>query len=687
VLLTVAKPAEISIAAPMEVGPEFREQGFDIDQGLEFKEGVPQAAGMGASPYYGVGDTVIGLWYDDVTGLYLDYYTVVYSGPDCEVWLNQYLWFPDPAHPGNDLLEITQEQIDYLAEEFELNIRPKTTEYFGEPNEHTGDHAVLDDILGLPSDYYYDPDGRDIIMISNIGDEHYWDPTYPSFIIGFYWGLYEQYFDRNIINLDAYAWEVLMDLEEGSSFAYESTTAHEYQHLIHADLVPGDETFINEGFSLFSEFLCGYGIDWGKVETYLATPDNSLVTWGDQGGINILADYGAALLFAMYLNDQFGDTFIATFMENGVPGLPGLEALLPKSFAEVYHDWRIANLLHSDKPGQGIYNYNSFDLADAEEPLRIYEVTPSDVPLSGLDFGTTITGYGNNGLGFDTGIAELPAYGSDYIKLVDFRDVGEVRFTFDGTPDSVKISDDWVIVDASAISYYGTDYDPDLEWYSTDMGPLNDMSIFSELTLPTGLVTLTFDTYMDIEDYWDFAFVQISTDGGDTWTSLENEYTTSDHAGTTGAIQAQLPGLTGWSGGWMNMEFDLSAYAGQTVQLRFRYMTDWGTQYEGWYVDNIAINGFVVDNTDDIVSFAPLEVYSDIDFYVTLIKVHEKKNGDVKYNKIKTLVLDDETEFTDKMIEGWVAGASYVYLIISPVSTPISNVYCDYTFDVFDHNG
>ena len=47
----------------------------------------------------------------------------------------------------------------------------------------------------------------------------------------------------------------------------------------------------------------------------------------------------------------------------------------------------------------------------------------------------------------------------------------------------------------------------------------------------TGGGTLSFDTLWDLEDYWDFGFVQVSTDGGYTWTSLEDNqgYSTSDH--------------------------------------------------------------------------------------------------------------------------------------------------------------
>ena len=68
--------------------------------------------------------------------------------------------------------------------------------------------------------------------------------------------------------------------------------------------------------------------------------------------------------------------------------------------------------------------------------------------------------------------------------------------------------------------------------------------------------------------------MQVSTDGGTTWVSLANPNTTSeaDPAAHPNAT-ANLPGFTGSSGGWVQESFDLSAYTGQNVFLRFLYVT------------------------------------------------------------------------------------------------------------------
>ena len=101
---------------------------------------------------------------------------------------------------------------------------------------------------------------------------------------------------------------------------------------------------------------------------------------------------------------------------------------------------------------------------------------------------------------------------------------------------------------------------------------------------------LTFDSWYKIEEHWDFAMVQVSEDNGATWKSLSNASTRSDaDTQADSKIVANLPGFTGSSNGWTTQAFDLSAYAGKKVQLRFRYMTDAAANEQGFYVDNVKV--------------------------------------------------------------------------------------------------
>jgi hypothetical protein len=131
-----------------------------------------------------------------------------------------------------------------------------------------------------------------------------------------------------------------------------------------------------------------------------------------------------------------------------------------------------------------------------------------------------------------------------------------------------------------------------------------DRSLVREVAVPAGTTNLTFDTYFDTEYNWDYGFVQVSTDDGETWQSLSNQMTSANpEPGADPRIIQNLPGFTGKSGAqsatdnnnpefeaqWVPASFDLSPYAGQTVWLGFRYMTDANTEGPGWWVDNVKV--------------------------------------------------------------------------------------------------
>jgi hypothetical protein len=245
-----------------------------------------------------------------------------------------------------------------------------------------------------------------------------------------------------------------------------------------------------------------------------------------------------------------------------------------------------------------------------------------------LDVGNDIgTPEEPNPEAFDTPGA--PPWGGDYIFLEDFG-IGK-QLHFDGE-DTVTLPTPWT--SDGDVLYSGT-------------GDLIDNWAIIEVA---GGGDLVFDANWWIEDYWDFGFVQVSTDGGYTWTSLANDYTTDVHdPSAIGTVVDNLPGLTGDScllseDCWVNMSFDLSPYAGQDILLAFRYVTDWATPYDGWWIDNIYANGVLVsDGSDASIFMSITELFPvDIDFQVTLVG-RDERDGYTKIKKIK-LRLDDETE-------------------------------------------
>jgi len=105
--------------------------------------------------------------------------------------------------------------------------------------------------------------------------------------------------------------------------------------------------------------------------------------------------------------------------------------------------------------------------------------------------------------------------------------------------------------------------------------------------------TLRFRTFYKIETNWDYAYVEISTDGLNYTPIPGNITTTYNPYGTNHGN-----GITGTSvGGWVDGIFSLSTYTGQEVYLRFSYYTDQSTTDEGFYIDNIRPVGvFAVQN-------------------------------------------------------------------------------------------
>ncbi|MEM1540850.1 MAG: immune inhibitor A [Candidatus Bathyarchaeia archaeon] len=533
-----------------------------------------------------------------------------------EVWVQDYLWFlpgdPRNEYDGGYALKITDEMCQYLAEEFDRIYEIDTT-YFGKPFDRDGTNTIFEELGWPPWTYDWiatDNPQRVILKVLNIRDTNYYDPTYPYYVAGFYSSTYTAvYYNRNMIHIDAWRWWQRLgpagkqwfperpDLVVTRPYLYEAVTTHEYQHNIHRDWNPEDDTFMNEGCSMYAELICGYGIDPDYFNFYFGTPDNSLTEWGDQGDINILADYGVAALWVIYLSDHYGGAdLIRYFVQSGIPGIEGINNALAafgykQRFEDVYHDWRLANLIRKDFPGCKKYNYKSINLNDPEIiPVRIYEVSGLPVPWTkGTDFGTTKVWY----YGYDTGVSKIGPFGTDYIALKDWTRPGLIYF------------------DGDDIAQYGWTYlAEEGVWWSGADNLMDTLLVGKAYVDPTD-PTLVLKTYWDIEEYWDFGFVQVSTDGGKTWTSLENEYTTYEHDPEAHpAIIANLPGLTGWSGDWITMDFDLTAYAGMNILVGFRYMTDWATLYEGWYIASASVSG---------VELTLTPVYPEADFQVTIV--------------------------------------------------------------------
>jgi hypothetical protein len=128
--------------------------------------------------------------------------------------------------------------------------------------------------------------------------------------------------------------------------------------------------------------------------------------------------------------------------------------------------------------------------------------------------------------------------------------------------------------------------------------------------------TLSFQTSYSTEPNWDFVFVEAHTVGQDNWTTLPDvnghtstdvgdscgegwhdihpwleRYQGADCSGSNPATGGTWNASSGRSDGWEPWTVDLSAYAGQQVEISISYVSDWGTQGVGAFLDDIQVTG------------------------------------------------------------------------------------------------
>ncbi|UYQ62349.1 immune inhibitor A [Streptomyces peucetius] len=123
------------------------------------------------------------------------------------------------------------------------------------------------------------------------------------------------------------------------------------------------------------------------------------------------------------------------------------------------------------------------------------------------------------------------------------------------------------------------------QWWS-DMGDdlKNTLSRTVDLT-GTSTASLELDGWWDIEADYDYLYTEVSTDGGANWTPVDG---TADGKAIT-RDSSDRPALTGPSEGHQKLVYSLDAYAGQKVDVRFRYQTDGGVAGKGFAADAITV--------------------------------------------------------------------------------------------------
>jgi hypothetical protein len=396
---------------------------------------------------------------------------------------------------------------------------------------------------------------------------------------------------REIIYMDA------RSLKPGSDL-YMGVLAHELQHAVHWNQDIGEEAWVNEGLSEYATNLAGYRAQ--SQDAFLRRPQVQLNWWPDDVQASF-SHYGASVLFFTYLSEHYGGPEgIGALVREQLDGVAGVNAYLSQyetTFTEVFQDWVVANYLDA---ASGPYGYPDADI-ELQNAAKV------------------------------SGTASLrkrqPQFSAQYYDLSSLR--GDVTLLFQGST-STRLVGDGCHGGASC-------------WWS-GMGDSIDATLTRKFDL-SGLTeaTLKFDIWYDIERGWDYAYVEVSSDGGRTWDILRTSRSTTYNPAGNGYGH----GYTGSSGVWVDESADLTPYVGGEVLIRFEYVTDDAAYLDGIVLDNIAIPelGFLDDVESSysgwdsrgfrrIGGFLPqqyairlMEIFEDDTFRVTPMELDENNTG------------------------------------------------------------
>lgn len=539
----------------------------------EEAEGAPLAGSLSTGP----------LEVGDVRTLYGDgfqEFTLRAIGGNAEIWVANDLSYPEGDPRPTPV--VTDEQVAYLLEEYNETIYPGMAEYFGITNDRDGTGGLFGgpDYAGIVDYEAYATDNpqRMMILVFNILDEAYEDPEFPWYVAGYFWpAMNDDYANRNIIHIDSHDWANRVGPDVARPHLYEQVFTHEFEHAIHYDHDPDEPSWVDEGLADLAPFLVGYGHGTGHISEYLLLHRSPLTVWG--GG---LEDYGKSYLFQLYLMENFGGPdFVSGLVNDPANGIAGIENQLTAQgysveFDDVYRDWTLANYL-DDEAASGVsgarLGYESLDIPSADTEGMSIQWSIKNWYGASHKGAVPISRYWG---GYKSGTVEYPVG-----TLMPYSPLYQ---TYGGlTP---RLVSDFRGAATSGVAAYSGEYQL---WGSRGDMLENIATMGTAQPLGAG-ARLSFMTNFQIEEAWDFAFVQISTDGGSTWTSLANAHTTgAADPDSMPEIINHLPGFTGSSDGWREETFDLSAYEGQDVLVRFLYMTDWSYNEQGFYVDDVTI--------------------------------------------------------------------------------------------------
>ncbi|MDG6226049.1 MAG: chitobiase/beta-hexosaminidase C-terminal domain-containing protein [Candidatus Thermoplasmatota archaeon] len=150
--------------------------------------------------------------------------------------------------------------------------------------------------------------------------------------------------------------------------------AHEFQHLLHYDLDPNEEVWLDEGLADLS-IRISLGPDKPALQSHVLAlelyPVNDLLDWGEgtpPDYYESIADYGAAYTFIAYLTEHYGGKgLIADLVKDPLNSIASVDNVLAAyghsdRFGDVYSKVKAANLLDEPVYGGGVFDQGLIDI-------------------------------------------------------------------------------------------------------------------------------------------------------------------------------------------------------------------------------------------------------------------------------------------------------------------------------------
>lgn len=328
--------------------------------------------------------------------------------------------------------------------------------------------------------------------------------------------------------------------------------AHEFQHMIRENQNSNEDSWLDEGFSTFTELYLSYPAgSLGFVYYFLAAPDTQLNTWAETS--STLPHYGAALLFVTYFYERYGLAALRQLSADADSGLAAVDTVLASlggpPVDTFFADWVLANGVQDARLADGRYGY------------RLLPGLPGAISAQ------TAAAYP-----FEQAVSSASQYSSNYVMLANLDGARALQINLDGLPRTARL------FPADAASGARV-------WYSNRADD-SDSTLTRAFDLSgVDSATLEYNVWYHIENLWDYGYVMVSVDGGATWQPLATAHTTADdpHGNAYG------PGYTGSSGGWLAERVALDDYAGQEILLRFEMITDDAVNQPGMVIDDVRI--------------------------------------------------------------------------------------------------